>query len=188
MAKPHRYLVISELFLPTKGGTAVWFDEVYRRIGDKDIHIVTADVPGAAEYDATHPNHIHRLSLRRHWWLKPESAAMYIKLFATAYLLTLKHCFDAVHAGRVLPEGLAGWLVSRLIRRPLVIYAHGEEITTWRQSAKFKAMTFIYQRAQRIIANSEFTRDELIKLGITPDKITLNFADCRQVVISSPCA
>ena len=28
-----RYLVITELFLPTKGGTAVWFDEVYRRLG-----------------------------------------------------------------------------------------------------------------------------------------------------------
>ena len=173
MSKPHRYLVISELFLPTKGGTAVWFDEVYRRIGDRDIHIVTADVPGAAEYDATHPNQIHRLSLQRHWWLKPESAAMYLKLFATAYVLTLKHSFDAVHAGRVLPEGLVGWLISILVRRPLIIYAHGEEITTWRQSAKFKAMTFVYKCAQRIIANSEFTRDELIKLGIKPEKITL---------------
>ena len=28
-----RYLVITELFQPTKGGTAVWFDEVYRRMG-----------------------------------------------------------------------------------------------------------------------------------------------------------
>ena len=68
-----RYLVLTELFLPTKGGTAVWFDEVYRRLGGKEIHIVTADVPGAADYDGGHPNTIHRLSLKRIPWLKPES-------------------------------------------------------------------------------------------------------------------
>ncbi|MFZ5595073.1 MAG: glycosyltransferase family 4 protein [Pseudomonadota bacterium] len=168
-----RYLVITELFLPTKGGTAVWFDEVYRRIGGKEIHIVTADVPGAAEHDAAHLNTIHRVSLRRHWWLKPESLAMYAKLFGKALGLALRHEFDAVHAGRVLPEGLAGWAVARLVRRPLVIYAHGEEITTWRQSGKFQAMVFAYKHADRIIANSEFTRDELLKLGVAADKIAL---------------
>ncbi|MDX1250977.1 MAG: glycosyltransferase family 4 protein [Gammaproteobacteria bacterium] len=168
-----RYLVITELFLPTKGGTAVWFDEVYRRIGGKEIHIVTADVPGAAEHDAAHLNTVHRVSLRRHWWLKPESLAMYAKLFGKALGLALRHEFDAVHAGRVLPEGLAGWAVARLVRRPLVIYAHGEEITTWRQSGKFQAMVFAYKHADRIIANSEFTRDELLKLGVAADKIAL---------------
>ena len=66
-----RYLVITELFLPTKGGTAVWFDEVYRRLGGKGIHIVTSDVPGAAEHDRGHPNSVHRLVLRRLWWLRP---------------------------------------------------------------------------------------------------------------------
>lgn len=168
-----RYLVITELFLPTKGGTAVWFDEVYRRIGGKEIHIVTADVPDAAGHDAAHPNTIHRVSLRRYGWLKPESLAMYAKLFGKAAGLGLRHRFDAVHAGRVLPEGLVGWAVARLLRCPLVIYAHGEEITTWRQSGKFRAMVFAYRHADRVIANSDFTRDELLKLGVAADRIAL---------------
>ena len=99
-----RYLVITELFLPTKGGTAVWFDEVYRRMGGKGIHIVTADVPDSAVHDAAHPNAVHRLRLRRHWWLRPESLAMYAKLLAASLALGLRYRFDAVHAGRVLPE------------------------------------------------------------------------------------
>lgn len=74
-----RLLVLTELFLPTKGGTAVWAAEVYRRLGGKEIHIVTADVAGAAAVDATHPNTIHRLSLRRVAWLRPESLAMYAR-------------------------------------------------------------------------------------------------------------
>ena len=168
-----RYLVITELLLPTKGGTAVWFDEVYRRLGGKAIHIVTADVPGAAEHDAAHPNTVHRLRLRRHWWLRPESLGMYAKLLAVSLGLGLRHRFDAVHAGRVLPEGLVGWLVARLTRRPLVIYSHGEELTSWGRAMKMRVMVWTYRHADLVIANSEFTRDELVKLGVVPKKITI---------------
>jgi len=169
----HRYLVITELYLPTKGGTAVWFDEVYRRIGGKEIHVVTADVPGAAEHDASHANSVHRVGLARHRWLRPESLAMYVKLLAKSLSLALSNRFDAVHAGRVLPEGLVAWVVARLIRKPLVVYAHGEEITTWRQPAKLRAMAFVYHHADRVVANSDFTREELLKLGVKAERIVL---------------
>ena len=43
-----RLLMVTELFLPTKGGTAVSFDDDFRRLGGKDVHIVTADVPAGA--------------------------------------------------------------------------------------------------------------------------------------------
>ena len=169
----HRYLVITELYLPTKGGTAVWFDEVYRRVGGKEIHVVTADVPGAAEHDASHANSVHRVRLIRRWWLRPESLTMYVKLLARSLSLALSNRFDAVHAGRVLPEGLVAWAVARLIRKPLVVYAHGEEITTWRQPGKLRAMAFVYRHAERVVANSDFTRDELLKLGVKAERIVL---------------
>ncbi len=164
-------LVITELFLPTKGGTAVWFDEVYRRLGGKEIHIVTAKVPGSEEHDRDHPNTVHRLRLERRWWLKPESLGIYARFLAQSVCIALRQPIAAVHAGRVLPEGLVGWVVARLLRVPLVIYAHGEEITTWRQPAKFKAMVFTYRHADRVIANSGFTQGELRKLGVPQERI-----------------
>jgi len=166
-------LVLTELFLPTKGGTAVWFDELYRRLGGTGIHIVTADVAGALEHDRDHPNRIHRLSLRRHWWLRPESLAIYAKFFARAARLALTHPFEAVHAGRVLPEGLIGLVVARLTGRPCIVFAHGEEITTWRQPWKLRAMRFVYRNADRVIANSEFTHGELLKLGVRVERIAI---------------
>jgi len=168
-----RFLVLTELFLPTKGGTAVWFDEVYRRIGDKETHIVTADVPEASKHDAAHPNTVHRVALRRHWWLRPESLGMYAKFLGVSLLAAFRCRFDAVHAGRVLPEGLVALIVSRLIGRPLVVYCHGEELTTWRQRAKMQAMIFTFRHTDLIIANSEFTRDELLKLRIPAAKIVV---------------
>jgi len=64
-ARPSSLLMITELFLPTKGGTAVSFDDDFRRLGGKDVHIVTADVPDAAEFDRSHPNSVCRLTLKR---------------------------------------------------------------------------------------------------------------------------
>ncbi|MHB1247081.1 MAG: glycosyltransferase family 4 protein [Sulfuriferula sp.] len=168
-----RYLVLTELFLPTKGGTAVWFAEVYRRLSGKETHIVTADVPGAAEVDASHPNSVHRINMRRVAWLRPESLGMYANLFAQSLWLALTHRFDAIHAGRALPEGLTAWLVARLTFHPVVIYAHGEELTTWGRGGKYQAMRFALRHADCVIANSEFTRDELIKMDINPARITL---------------
>ena len=131
----NRLLVLTELFLPTKGGTAVWAAEVYKRLGGKEIHIVTADVPGAEAVDAAHPNTIHRLKLKRVPWLRPESLAMYARFFFKSLALALTHRFDAIHAFRALPEGLVAWAVTRLTFRPVVIYAHGEELTTWGAAA-----------------------------------------------------
>ncbi len=169
----NRLLVLTELFLPTKGGTAVWAAEVYKRLGGKEIHIVTADVPGAGEVDAVHPNTIHRLDLRRVRWLRPESLAMYARLFFKSLWLALTHRFAAIHAFRALPEGLVAWAVARLTFRPVVIYAHGEELTTWGRGRRRRTMRFALRHADRVIANSEFTRDELIKLDVDPERIAL---------------
>jgi phosphatidylinositol alpha-1,6-mannosyltransferase len=169
----NRLLVLTELFLPTKGGTAVWAAEVYGRLGGKGIHIVTADVPGAAEIDAAHPNTIHRLNLKRVPWLRPESLAMYARFFFKSLGLALTRRFDAIHAFRALPEGLVAWAVARLTLRPVVIYAHGEELTTWGRGRRRRPMRFALRHADRVVANSEFTRDELIKLDVRPERITL---------------
>ena len=169
----NRLLVLSELFLPTKGGTAVWAAEVYKRLGGKDIHIVTADVPGAAAIDAAHPNTIHRLNLKRVVWLRPESLAMYARFFFKTLALALTHRFTAIHAFRALPEGLVAWAVARLTFCTVVIYAHGEELTTWGRGGKYKAMRFALRHADRVVANSEHTRDTLLDMGVDAARIAI---------------
>ena len=169
----NRLLVLTELFLPTKGGTAVWAAEVYKRLGGKEIHIVTAGVPGAEAVDTTHPNTIHRLNLKRVPWLRPESLAMYVRFFFKSLWLAITNRFDAIHAFRALPEGLVAWAVARLTFRPVVIYAHGEELTTWGRGGKFKVMRFALRHADRVIANSEHTRDTLIAMGVDAVRIAI---------------
>ncbi|RRQ22841.1 glycosyltransferase family 4 protein [Thiohalobacter thiocyanaticus] len=172
-ARDKAVLVISELFLPTKGGTAVWFDEVYRRLGGKNIHILTARVPGGESHDVNHPNSIHRVNLSRHWWLRPESLAMYAGLLWRAFMITLRRPVATLHAGRVLPEGMVALLIGRLFGRPVVIYAHGEEITTWNTPLKQRVLRFVYRQADTVVANSRFTRDLLLVRGVAEERIRL---------------
>ena len=63
---------------------------------------------------------------------------------------------------------------GRILGKRTVIYAHGEELTTWRRSKRrLRAMRKAFRLADTVIANSEFTRSELIDLGVTPEKIAL---------------
>lgn len=169
-------LMLTELFLPTKGGTAVSFDDDFRRLGGKEVHIVTADVPGAREFDRDHPNSVHRLKLERVPWLRPESLLMYAKFLVKALALVATHRFGAIFAGRGLPEGLVALLVGRLARLPVLIYAHGEELTGWGRGWKFRAMCFVMRRADALLSNSDFTRDTLVDLlGVDPGRIALTY-------------
>src|SRR5438132_2531521 len=168
------FLMLTELFLPTKGGTAVSFDDDFRRLGGKEIHVITADVPGASEFDRTQPNTIHRVALKRVPWLRPESLLIYWKLLAKSATLAATRRFAAIFAGRVLPEGLVAWTIARLRGRPVLIYAHGEELTNWGRGRKFALMRFVFRRADAVLANSDFTRDTLAGLlGVDPGRIAV---------------
>jgi phosphatidylinositol alpha-1,6-mannosyltransferase len=99
---------------------------------------------------------------------------MYTRLLLKAIRLAARHRFAAVFAGRALPEGLVAWVVARLRGGPLLVYAHGEELTGWGRGRKFRAMRFVLQRADAVLANSDFTRDTLVGLiGVDPARIAL---------------
>ena len=169
-------LMITELFLPTKGGTAVMFEDDCRRLGDQSVQVVTAAVPGAEGFDLGHPNSIHRLVLRRRPWLRPESLFMYTRMFWKSLRLSFSSRFVTILAGRALPEGLVALAVGRLRGCKVVIYAHGEELTGWGRGLKFWTMCFTLQHADKVLANSDFTRDTLIALiGVRDSRIVMAY-------------
>jgi phosphatidylinositol alpha-1,6-mannosyltransferase len=109
---------------------------------------------------------------------------MYARFFLKSLTLAFTHRFDAIHAFRALPEGLVAWAVARLIFRPVVIYAHGEELTTWGRGGKYKAMRFALRHADHVIANSEHTRDTLMQMGVAAAGITLIYPGVDVAVFS----
>jgi phosphatidylinositol alpha-1,6-mannosyltransferase len=97
-------------------------------------------------------------------------------LFLKTFSLVLTRRFAAIFAGRALPEGLVALVTGRLMRRPVLIYAHGEELTGWGRGRKFQVMCYVMRRANYILSNSDHTRDTLVNLlGVESQRIVLTY-------------
>jgi phosphatidylinositol alpha-1,6-mannosyltransferase len=85
---------------------------------------------------------------------------------------------DALRAGRIrgveahvlIPTGFVGYLVARLRRVPLVVYAHGGDVRGWRRlpaPLRWMART-VARRADAVVTNSEDTAQHVAALGGRP--------------------
>jgi len=75
-----------------------------------------------------------------------------------------------VEAHMAVPTGLVGWVVSRLRRVPLVIYAHGRDVRDWRaKPLPVRWLTrFVLRRADRVVTNSQDTALHVRQMGVEP--------------------
>ncbi|MBI5732226.1 MAG: glycosyltransferase family 4 protein [Candidatus Magasanikbacteria bacterium] len=76
--------------------------------------------------------------------------------------------------GQVLPLGYIALWFKRRRGLPYVVFTHGMDILTPQASKRKKLwLTKILKEARLVVANSNFTREEIKKLGIEENKITV---------------
>lgn len=75
-----------------------------------------------------------------------------------------------VEAHVVAPTGGVGWLVARLRRVPLLVYAHGGDVRDWRGGPwPIRWLTpRILRAADRVVTNSEESAQHIRALGVEP--------------------
>ena len=170
---PYRLLLISDRYLPEVGGTITWFDNVYRRHPANTIWVATQAYGDTEKFDREYqPISVSRAKLQRYRFLKPESLLLFIRLFRMCLSIRLRHKIDVVHVGKVFPEGYVARIMRKLTGTPYVVYAHGEDVTIYANDPAYRSrLPTIYNAAAAVIANSDFTRNELIKVGVHPELI-----------------
>lgn len=91
---------------------------------------------------------------------------LYARLLADA--IRASGSARGIEAHVVLPTGLIGWIVARLRRVPLVVYAHGGDVRGWRdQPAPIRMLTrFVVRHADRVVTNSEDTAGHIREMGV----------------------
>ncbi len=174
---PTRILFLADSFSPHAGGSREYYYNLYRELvasGAAKVVILTKKVPGWKAFDAKHSSP----SFRIHRRLKPLKSWKYMELpkgifpfFQTVWQI-LRVRPDVIHAGDLYPQGLIAWIVSRLSGIPYVMYAHGEEIT---QTDHYRYQPYIrdriYRGAAAVVANSEFTKEHLLRIGVGETRI-----------------
>src|SRR5262245_21873011 len=104
-------VVLTELYPPAVGGSAVLFQGVYARWSDVDVAVITDRVPGAAPTKAAEGPQIvwKRVGTPYCGVLHPKGLLHYLRLAAALRAIASPRR-ALVHCGRALPEGCAARL------------------------------------------------------------------------------
>ncbi len=167
-----RTLFITHDFPPIVSGISTVFYHLLKGVKGKEIILVAPRVEGYEEVDRAFPHPVKRV------WL-PLGSSMAGKagktLLSTLYLLYISSRWqpNSIHCGQILSNGLGGWLVKKLLSIPYTLWVYGSE--TVRLGQGYTGKTFlrkILKEADRVIVNSEFTKEEYLRFGTDGSKLT----------------
>ena len=165
-------LLLSELFPPAIGGSAVLLHGIYSRLPGTEVSVLTEGAGGAAQRLGPLTIFRRRLSTRQWGLMVPAGLWHHLQVAMHVRQLMWRRSRGVVHCARALPEGVAAML-ARLSGGPrYVCWAHGEDLTTAMASRELTWLTKqVYRMASAAIANSQNTASVLAGMGIPDHKI-----------------
>jgi len=169
-----RALLVTELFPPAVGGSAVLFHGIYSRLADTDVLVLT-DGPsqsGAPRVEGERLRVVTRPLATRRWGVAdPKGLCGHLKLaWQLRRLIPRRH--GVVHCARALPEGVAAMFARLLGGAPYVCWTHGEDLASALTSRELTFLTrCVYRFASVALANSRNTATMLAELGVPDTKI-----------------
>ena len=164
--------LLTELFPPAVGGSAVLFYEIYTRLTSLPVTVITDARSG--NDTVPHPSFrlVEHAVSTRNWGVSHVPGVRHHLRTASALRSVARNGRTVVHCARALPEGLAAWLASRLGGCRYVCWAHGEDLITARSSREYELLTTrILRSATFAIANSRNTASLISSFGVSPTRI-----------------
>ncbi len=170
-------------FPPNLGGVAAFYYNVCKNLPGDKIAVLAPKQAGDDNFDKRQNFPIIRKNLLNKFpeKLSPKGLLGVLKIASTVKWISIikhfnsiakKHDIELIQAGQILPIGtLALWYKKRK-KIPYIFYAHGLDIMLPQKFMRKKTiLKKIIKEAKAIVANSHFTKDELIKLGANPEKV-----------------
>jgi len=99
---------------------------------------------------------------------------MYLSVLRMISRLRKTFDFDVIDSHFVYPDGLAGVLLGRHFRKPVVVSARGSDINQYKKLPLIRRLLqFTLHNADRVIAVSRSLKDAMVGLNIPEDKIAV---------------
>jgi phosphatidylinositol alpha-1,6-mannosyltransferase len=205
-----RCLLIASTFAPIHGGSAVVYENLCRHMPQGSIRVLTAstnyqtntEVPGWRAHDAGQRFPVDRLHLLRPlrmpppanklvslWRLLAYDMPLYARALAKAALLVRRHRINVVCVGELVTGSWLGIALKKLFGCKLVIYVHGEEITTDTAGHFGARRKAFLHAADKVVAVSSFTCEAMARqMDLAPEAMALiqNGVDVERFVPGAP--
>jgi phosphatidylinositol alpha-1,6-mannosyltransferase len=166
-----RALLISRSYFPPQvGGISTMMAELCRHLGPDRISVMTG-VDGWRDAGAIGNVCVHRMGTDP------------IRSAGRAVCLALKLAHVAVTERpqvvllATLEDAYEGYLTTKLLRLPQIIFAHGNEILHALRPGWSRPRE-ILQAAARVIAVSGYTRDLVLRAGVPSERVTVIHPGC----------
>lgn len=153
-------------FPPHVGGVANYYREVCNHLPSDKIAVLALKNGGELDFD--YNVYREKLLTDKPIWPKWLPAFWYL------YKIIRKEKIKNVLIGHVLPLGTVAHFLSKIFKFDCYVFTHGLDILIAQKSKrKDILLKRILRCAKGVITNSEFTKKELLKLGVLEDKITV---------------
>src|SRR5262245_14500318 len=171
-----RLLVLTEHFVPAKGGSITWMLNTYSRFDPREVMVFASPQEGDTYVDQRLPFRVVRVPMLMADWdpTVPASLVRYLRIMWHVYRQCRMHRLQQIHCTKVLPEGLVAWILRSCYGLPYLLYAHGEEILSALTSRKLAwLLPKIYRGAAAIIANSRNTKTLLQNIRLEEHRVEI---------------
>ncbi|MBU1145957.1 glycosyltransferase family 4 protein [Patescibacteria group bacterium] len=177
-----KILIATIEFPPQKGGIANYLAGLAKALPADRVAVLAEKYEGAQKFDNRQSYKIYRKKLFANF-LWPKWLPMIWHLWREAR----REKVEVILVGQVLPVGTAAMIVKNFFKIPYFVSCHGMDILSAAEnSRKKKLVNKILEQAVGVVANSEFTKNELIKLGVSENKITVIYPCVDDVVVIAP--
>jgi glycosyltransferase involved in cell wall biosynthesis/peptidoglycan/xylan/chitin deacetylase (PgdA/CDA1 family) len=193
---PVRCLLVASTFAPMHGGSAVVYENLCIHMPPDSIRVLTAktnylnnqEIEGWQQHDQSVNFPIDRIRLLRPLMQQPpanflaslcrfafQDIPLYAHVLLAAVRIVRQHKINIVCVGELVSGSWIGIALKKIFGLKLMIYIHGEEITTVTGGRLHGNQRRQYlQAADKVIAVSSFTCDALTSsMDLQPDRIVL---------------
>ncbi|MFA5106975.1 MAG: glycosyltransferase family 4 protein [Patescibacteria group bacterium] len=171
-----RSLFVTLDYPPRVGGVARVYTNLIRRLPPDRVLVLAPPERQDHLFDRREP---YRIIRRSFYTRLPLLWPKWLPLLITIFRLVRREHVECIHVGQVLPIGTAVLLLQKFFHVPYIVYSHGLDVTApqaWPR--KKRLIQKILNQAAAIVANSEFTKQEIIRLGVPADKILVLTPAC----------
>lgn len=169
-------LLVTSVFPPTSGGMEDYLYNIAKRLPQDKISVLapTYTIEGKKldykDFDSKQNFKIYRKRFFFPRFIKPG----WLPMIRNCLRIAKEEKIELIQCGQCYPTGLAGLYAKKRQNIPYIVYVHGLDLVGFLGKVpRERRIKAILENADKIVANSNYTKDLILKLGDYSKKIEI---------------